>query len=120
MGKKVGEYAVAVTDTSGQTHVFLPGDEPPEWAAKTMGDHCFEGGEGLFNDEGILAPVIHHDAVVPDARGAAASDGPPPQAGPGSAKEKWVAYAEEHGVDVDGLDKAGIVAELEEAGVPVE
>jgi len=120
MGKRVGEFAVhGVLDEQGNPHSFEPGSEPPAWAEKQMGDHCFEGGEELFNEEGRHAPVVHHDAVLPDAR-EGVSDGPPPQAGPGSAKEKWVAYAEEHGVDVDGLDKAGIIAELEEAGVAVE
>jgi hypothetical protein len=115
--KVVGEYAVHnVLDEDGAPHSFLPGSEPPAWAVKQMGAHCFEGGERVFNEDGVLNPVIHHDAVLPTAPG---SDGPPPQAGPGSAKDKWVAYAEEHGVDVDGLDKAGIIAALEEADVPV-
>jgi hypothetical protein len=83
-----------------------------------MGAHCFEGGEDVFNEDGVLAPVVHHDAVVPAAPGG--QDGPPPQAGPGSAKDKWVTYAESHGVDTEGLDKAEIIAELEAAGVPVE
>lgn len=118
MAKKIGEFAVHLHD-KGQLHSFLPGTEVPQWAEKRLGEHCFEGGEDAFNEDGRYQAVVHHDAVLPAARGGA-SDGPPPQAGPGSAKEKWVAYAEEHGVDVDGLDKAGIIAELEEAGVPVE
>ncbi|WP_217349855.1 hypothetical protein, partial [Mycolicibacterium conceptionense] len=47
-------------------------------------------------------------------------DGPPPKAGPGSGTDRWAAYAAEHNVDVEGLNKTGIIAALSEAGVPVE
>jgi hypothetical protein len=123
MGKKVGEFAVhGILDENGEPHSFLPGTEPPAWAVKQMGDHCFEGGEDLFNEDGALAPVIHHDAVLPDPRGGGeSSDGPPPKAGKGSGEDKWRAYAEEQGVDVsDAEGRDEIIAALEEADVPVE
>lgn len=112
----IGQYAVHVHDDTGELHSFLPGADVPGWAAKLMGKHCFEGGEDVFNEDGKHAPVVHADAVV-DTQG---GDGPPPQSGPGSAKDKWITYAEQHGVDVEGLDKAEIIAELKEADVPVE
>lgn len=120
MSKIIGEYAVhGVVDEAGVPHSFLPGSEPPAWAVKQMGAHCFEGGEDVFNEDGVLAPVIHHDAVLPDARGAGPS-GPPPRAGKGSGEDKWRAYADEQGVDVSEAEgRDDVIAALEEADVPV-
>lgn len=113
----IGQYAVHVHDDAGQLHSFLPGADVPGWAAKLMGKHCFEGGEGEFNEDGKHAPVVHADAVVDTHDDDGDLDGvPTPRAG----VKKWAAYAEQHGVDVEGLDKAEIIAELEAADVPVE
>lgn len=112
MAKKIGQYAVHLTDETGTLHSFLPGDEVPAWAEKRMGEHCFEGHEDEFDEDG------QHPASVPDGSG-----GPlpvPPQAGPGSGLPKWVAYAEENGVAAEGLTKSDVIAACEEAGVPVE
>jgi hypothetical protein len=122
MGKKIGQFAVhGVLDKDGEPHSFLPGTEVPAWAEKQLGDHCFEGGEDLFNEDGSVAPVIHHDAVLPEPRGGESSDGPPPKAGKGSGEDKWRAYAEEQGVDVSDVEgRDEIIAVLEEEGVAVE
>lgn len=49
----------------------------------------------------------------------AESDGPPPRAGAGSSKDKWVAYAEANGVTVDeDATRDDIIAAVEAAGVP--
>lgn len=122
MGKKaIGQYAVALTGPDGVTHSFPPGStDYPDWAAKKMGPHCFEGGEDLFNEDGFLQAVIHHDAVIPEPRGGS-GDGPPPRAGKGSGEDKWRAYAEANGVDVSGVDgRDEIIGACEDAGVPVE
>lgn len=113
----IGQYAVHVHDDAGELHSFLPGADVPGWAAKLMGKHCFEGGEGEFNEDGKHAPVVHADAVV-DTQG---GGGPPPRAGKGSGEDKWRAYADEQGVDVsEAQGRDDIIAELDEAGVPVE
>lgn len=117
MAKKIGQYSVALTGPDGVVHTFAPGtDEYPDWAAKKMGPHCFEGGEDLFNEDGKRQAVIHHDAVVDEHTG----DGPPPQSGAGSGVKAWRSYAEAQEYDVEGLDRDEIIAALEEAGVPVE
>jgi hypothetical protein len=120
--KPIGENAVVLTDDTGQAQVFLPGTtDYPDWAAKRMGPHCFEGGEDLFNEDGILQPVVHHDAVIPPARGGDASDGPPPKAGKGSSEVAWREYAAAQGVDVSDVEgRDDIIARLEDADVPTE
>lgn len=120
MAKVVGEYAVhGVLDEDGVPHSFLPGVEVPGWAAKQMGAHCFEGGEDIFNEDGVPKPVVHHDAILANPL-TVEVDGPPPQSGKGSGVRAWRAYAEAHDVDAEGLDVDDIVAKLEAAGVPVE
>jgi hypothetical protein len=109
MAKKIGEYAVHLTDETGTLHSFLPGDEVPAWAEKRMGDHCFEGGGDEFDEDG-QHPAAGGGGDVPL----------PPQSGRGSSTDKWAAYAESNGVDVEGLDRDEIIAACEEAGVAVE
>jgi hypothetical protein len=99
MATNRSEFALHL-ENKGEKVVVLPGDDLPGWAKVTN-------------------PYVLGDQVVePDEDGD--SDGPPPQAGPGSGLPKWVAYAEGHGVDVDGLSKADAIAALEDAGVRVE
>lgn len=97
----IGEFTVYLRDDDGTVHTFLPGESVPAWAAKQMGDHCFADA----SDTGVEAD---------------GSDGPPPQSGRGSGREKWAAYAEANGVDTDGLDRDEIIAACQEAEVPVE
>jgi hypothetical protein len=101
MANKVGDLAVYVKDKDGQTHWFMPGDVVPGWAAKQMGAHCFAPDGDDEAGDGDRPPV-------------------PPQSGRGSSHEKWEAYAQAHDVDTAGLDRDGIIAACEEAGVPVE
>lgn len=115
MAKKIGQYSVALQGPDGVTHTFAPGtDDYPDWAGKQMGPHCFEGGENLFNEDGKVQAVVHHDADEHTG------DGPPPKSGAGSGVKAWRGYAEAEGHDVDGLDRDEIIAALEEAGVAVE
>ncbi|MCV7354491.1 hypothetical protein [Mycolicibacterium fluoranthenivorans] len=125
MAKKIGEFAVYVQDGEGAVHGFLPGQVVPAWAAKQMGDHCFaqEGGEGSADepvDEPPAPPVDPGDAedpADPDEEPA----GPPPRHGAGSGEPAWRKYAEDNGVDVDGISKRDdIIAAVADAGVPVE
>lgn len=45
----------------------------------------------------------------------------PPKAGPGSSAEAWRKYATDNGVQVDaGVDRAGVIAALENAGIATE
>jgi hypothetical protein len=121
MAKKIGAFAVYAIDDTGETHWFAQGSEPPAWAAKQLGDHCFEGGEGVFDEAGANQPVVHADAITPEAADADESDGPPPKAGKGSGEDKWRAYAERHGVDVSEAEgRDDVIAALEDAGVAVE
>lgn len=49
MGKKLGRGVgnVYVEDSkSGRMVAFAEGDDIPAWAAKQMGDHCFEDVDG--------------------------------------------------------------------------
>lgn len=117
MAKKIGQYAVHLTGDDGQLHSFLPGTEVPDWAAKRLGDHCFEGGEDLFNDKGVPAPVVHGDAIVPDT----VVEGPPPRAGKGSGEQAWRDYAEKQGLDVSDVEgRDNIIAALEDEDIAVE
>lgn len=96
MATNQSELAIHVTDKEGAAVCVLPGDEIPAGVK-------------------VANPYVLGQADEGDG-----GEGPPPQAGPGSGKDKWVAYAEENGVDPEGLDKAEIIAELEGAGVRVE
>lgn len=42
---------VHVFDDEGDTHVFGPEDDVPEWAARKMGAHCFEDGEHPYPED---------------------------------------------------------------------
>lgn len=91
---------VHVQDDQGQNHVFGPGDDVPDWAAKA-----------------ITNPNAWEEAPVgiPAARTAG---GEPPRAGKGSGRDAWAAYAAEHGVDVpEDASRDDIIAELEQRGV---
>jgi hypothetical protein len=95
---------VHVADERGTFAAFGPDDEVPEWAARKMGAHCFEGGVHPLADE-KESP----------------SDTPPPKAGAGSSKEAWASYAAGKGVEVeDGASRDQILEALDAAGVPTE
>lgn len=97
--------SVYVLDDKGAGRVFGPGDDVPKWAALKMGAHCFEGG-------------VH---PYPGGGAAAAVEGPPAKAGPGSSKAAWLAYAAGHGVELDGEpSREDIIAALDAAGIATE
>lgn len=84
----------------GVLHTVLPGEQFPAWA--TITNPYLAGGK------------------EPDAD-PATGDSAPPQAGAGSGRDVWAAYAEQHGVKVeDGWKRDHIIAACEEAGAPVE
>ncbi len=124
MAKKIGEFAVYVQDGEGAIHGFLPGQVVPGWAAKQMGDHCFASDEDSADDPAEDAPDA--PAVDPgDAEDPADPDeepaGPPPRHGAGSGEPAWRKYAEDNGVNVDGISKRDdIITAVADAGVPVE
>lgn len=69
------------------------------------------------------APMIAPDPeyVVDPPETSAASDDPPPQAGPGSSRAKWLDYADAHGVRMrDDASREDIIAACETAGVRTE
>lgn len=70
-----------------------------------------------YPDAGDLPSVPE----VTPASGRGSSDGPPPKAGPGSSRSKWVDYAVGHGL-VPGADQSrdDIIAALDKRGAPTE
>lgn len=98
---------VHIVDERGESHIYAPDDEVPEWAARKMGAHCFEGGQHPYPDEA-------DGPVLPDREFGVE----PPRAGRGATRDAWLAYAAEKGVPVPtgaGRDEivAAIVAALD-------
>jgi len=100
MGRQLVSH-VHVYDDRSESHVFGPGDEIPDWAAKQMGDHCFvDGDSGQSEREAGSIP---------------------PKAGAGSSKDAWRAYATEQGVDVEAdATRDQIIQTVQDAGKPVD
>lgn len=112
---------VYVADERGNVHRFLPGEEVPGWAAaKIRNPRVWAGGDSSAPP--AAAPAAPDQEVTPAA---AAGDkppavGPPPQGGPGSGRTNWVAYAQEHKVDVDPeWSRDDIIDELDARGIQV-
>jgi hypothetical protein len=93
---------VHVQDDQGQNHVFGPGDDVPDWAAKA-----------------ITNPNAWADKPAKqEPNGGQAPAGEPPRGGAGSGRDAWAAYAAEKGVTVpDDASRDDIIAALVEAGV---
>ena len=90
---------------AGESNIFGPGDDVPEWAAKQMGAHCFEDGKHPLGEAKAERPA----------------GTPPPKAGKGSAVAEWAAYAAEKGVEVAaGATRDAIVQAIVDAGHPVD
>lgn len=90
---------VHVNGDGGQPHVFGPDDEVPEWAARKMGPHCFDG-----------------DHPYPDESRKSGTE--PSRNGKGSSLDAWVAFAAENGHDVDpGTSRDQVIADLAILGV---
>lgn len=105
MAKKVGPYAVTVTDADGNPHTFQQGSELPEWAEKLVDNPlAFEDGEVAESDQ------LQQIGV----------SGPPPQSGKGSGRDTWARYAFRIGVTVTEDDsRDDIIEKIEAAGFNV-
>ncbi|MGV9540923.1 hypothetical protein ACWDSF_06320 [Nocardia beijingensis] len=100
-----GEFAVHLRK-GDELVTFLPGDDVPEWAAKQITNPLAWGEEP------------ERAEVTVGAGGA--TDGPPPQGGPGASRQKWADYAATKGVEVQAdWKREDIIAACEKAGVPV-
>lgn len=82
---------------------FGPEDEVPEWAARQMGAHCFEGGVHPYGD----AESADDGAI-------------PRKAGKGSSLEAWQKYAKANDFEVGDASRDEIIAALEADGIPTE
>lgn len=122
MAKTIGAFAVYVQDEEGVIHGFLPGQVVPAWAAKKMGDHCFAPEDSADDPaEEPSVPDAAEDPADPDEDEDEAPAGPPPRHGAGSGEPAWRKYAEDNGVNVDGLSKRDeIIDAIKRSGVPVE
>lgn len=129
MATNKSEFSVHLSDPTGKVVCIEPGAEIPPWAKKLITNPVVLNGDGAEaaaaddeSDDDELADDEsdeegdENDGEDDDEDG----DGPPPKVGPGSGTDRWAAYAAEHDVDVEGLNKTGIIAALSEAGVPVE
>lgn len=102
MGRRLRTH-VHVFDERGESHAFGPDDKVPAWAAKQMGDHCWE------------------DEQEPEEVGEQPDVPVPAKNGAGSTADAWAIYAQANGVEVE-LDakRDDIIAACEAAGVPTE
>lgn len=109
MGALIATIHVHEIPTGEDKHIFSPGDDVPEWAARQMGAHCFEDGDHPFPDGGATGGKEREAGT------------PPPKAGHGSSAKAWAEYAAEQGVVVpEGANRDAIVAALVDAGKPVD
>lgn len=94
---------------------FGPGDDVPEWAARLMGEHCFEDGKHPYPEQESPAddetPAPDREAGVEPARG-----------GPKATRDSWIAFAGEKGFEIpegvtsrDQIVEAMVKAEIIEA-----
>lgn len=128
MAKNKSGFAVHVTDPKGAVVCIKPGGEIPPWAKTQITNPYVLKGEIPDGDPVVVdEDAVDDDDQVDDEQDdddqdddGGDGDGPPPKAGPGSGTDRWAAYAAKRNVDVDGLNKAGIIAALADAGVPVE
>lgn len=92
---------VFVQDEHGNSVTFGPDDAVPSWAATQ-----------ITNPK---AWIDGADAPAEESPAGAANDpARPPEKGPGSAREAWVAYAEALGFEIeDGATKADIIAAVD-------
>jgi len=118
---------------SGGQVVFLPaGSDLPGWAVSLVGDHVLtpvDASEWQPDPDGVDWPDLDEtdpaSSWSPDGAAAAVpaapADPPPPKAGSGSSRARWLAYADTHGVTVDAdATRADIIAALHAAGVPTD
>lgn len=126
MATNKSEFSVHVADPTGKVVCIEPGAEIPSWAKKLITNPVVLNGDGTevagdeSGDDELPDDEPDEDEVDEDDGEAEDGAGLPPKAGPGSGTDRWAAYAAEHNVDVEGLNKTGIISALAEAGVPVE
>jgi hypothetical protein len=97
---------VHVRDDRGENHVFGPGDEVPDWAAKLITNAKAWEDEPTASNPATAEPPAPKDKKAPkagksaakaptepQADGAPAASGEPPRVGAGSGTEAWSDYA---------------------------
>lgn len=146
MGRRLNTY-VHVDDADGVSHAFGPQDDVPAWARKAITNPdawvddedepasepapAASDGDSLSDEDREALEALTEEEqetlrnLTDDEREALAggdvTQGPPPQGGPGSGRDAWIAYARAKGFDVaDDAGRDDIVAQLTEAGIPVE
>jgi hypothetical protein len=100
---------------TGRHVVFLRGATPPERLSQFITNpDVWEGEEA----EPVEVPEVHAPVEPKAPVGPEPSDGgEPPRSGKGSSRDAWVAFAGQHGVDVEDDDtRDDIVAKLIAAG----
>lgn len=85
---------VHLVDEQGRSHVFGPGSDVPEWAAKRITNPSAWANASAVAEEPQSAEVLEE----------------PPRSGPGSNKAAWIAYAESRGVTItDDMGREDII-----------
>lgn len=123
MAVRIGGLAVYVIDEQGHTHWLLPGDTVPEWAVGLVGEHALAGGGRPGGDSPAVRTSGERPAPTTTPAPAPALDGdtPPPQAGAGSSRDHWAAYASANGVTVgDDWKRDRIIDACRQGGVRIE
>ncbi|MFJ5089974.1 hypothetical protein [Streptomyces sp. NPDC088674] len=86
-------------DEQGRAQHFSPGESVPAWARAQLTNPKLWGVSSAKPEALAGVPV-------------------PARSGPGSGKEAWAAFAEKHGVTLDGgMSRDDIMAACERAGV---
>jgi hypothetical protein len=135
---KLATY-VHVADEHEAMHVFGPGDDLPEWAArKIFNPKAWVDGKVPYPyDESrertekarrLRAQLAELEALNESSADAApakpaepSGDGPPPKGGPGSGAPAWREYCRKHQVEVaDDASREDCIDTLTSAGVPTE
>lgn len=122
-----GQHAIHLHDDGGKLCSFLPGDEVPEWARKSITNPLAWEGSEPDEPAVVAAPLVITVGGGAGWSGAEAVSEPdaadgtlPKQTGPDASRVKWAAYAEARGVAVpEDWKRADIIAACEQAGVPV-
>lgn len=118
--------SVQLLDDSGQRHVFLPGDDVPEWArAKITNPKAWDDYEPPVTNPSPRPVAAGGSSVPPEDTTETGSDEPveqsepdsttpsdtPARSGPGSGRGVWSAYARRHGMDISNEDSRDDIIE---------
>lgn len=118
MAKRQLARSVHLFDDKGRRHVFVPGDEVPEWAAKRIKNPAAWADDDKSSasadvddapaddEQDDTTEAETEDDTATEAEETEGSDDDsddevpePPRSGKGSGKEPWAAYATAIGVD---------------------